>query len=58
MEQVSIKAENSNRNKTLRQMHKHWMKVKSLNGAGINLPQEQTENACIASRPIQIDKSR
>jgi len=48
MEQVSIKAENNNKNKTLSQIHKHWMKVQSLSGAAINLPQEQTENACIA----------
>ena len=47
MGQVSLKAETNNINKTLRQMHKHWMKVQSLSGAGINFPQEQTENTCI-----------
>ena len=30
-------------------MHKHWMKVQSLSGAGINFPQEKTINTCIPS---------
>ena len=28
-------------------MHKHWKKVQLLSCAGINFPQEKTENTCI-----------
>ena len=40
MGQLSLEAEINNRDKTLRQMHKHWMKLQSLSCAGINFPWE------------------